>query len=208
MVEAAGIRHVGGPTSRDMVAGAHGAAHTCTWTHTKTGIVLSAIWASACWNGEKSTTHGGRHLACTSTADPHAKGANVVPPFPRGPFRRGLAQHCRQRRPQNMNMVRVWGGGVYPPDAFFNACDREGSWCGRTSCLHAPWCRTTGASRRTSWQKPRNMSNGWRHHPSLALWCGNNEVERAWTSWGWQDMYNLHGPGQRALGRSVPTPVP
>ena len=40
------------------------------------------------------------------------------------------------------------------------------------------------------------------HHPSLALWCGNNEVERAWKSWGWQDMYELHGPDSARLAEA------
>ena len=28
-----------------------------------------------------------------------------------------------------------------------------------------------------------------KHHPSLALWCGNNESEEGWGNWGWQKQY-------------------
>ena len=38
-----------------------------------------------------------------------------------------------------------------------------------------------------------NMVNQLSSHPSLLIWCGNNEIEVAWKNWGWQQKYGLHG---------------
>lgn len=124
-----------------------------------------------------------------------ARGANVVPPdfhqTQDATLWKTLAEHARNA---NMNMVRVWGGGVYPPDAFFEACDEQGLLVWQDfmfACAMVPDDNSfTENVKRETEQQVRRLT----HHPSLALWCGNNEVERAWQSWGWQDMYDLHGP--------------
>lgn len=79
----------------------------------------------------------------------------------------------------NMNMLRVWGGGVYESEAFYDACDREGVLVWQDfpfSCSEAPelpWfiaevkAEAALALRRL------------RRHASLALWCGNNENQMA-----------------------------
>ena len=101
-----------------------------------------------------------------------------------------------------MNMVRVWGGGVYPPDAFFNACDREGILVWQDFMFACAMVPDDGRFTKNVMAEAEQHVQRLRHHPSLALWCGNNEVERAWTSWGWQDMYNLHGPDSVRLAEA------
>ena len=132
-----------------------------------------------------------------------ARGANVVPPdfhqTQNPALWKTLAQ---QARDANMNMVRVWGGGVYPPDAFFDACDASGLLVWQDfmfACAMVPGDKDfTQNVRQEAEEQVRRLT----HHPSLALWCGNNEVERAWESWGWQDMYKLHGPDSARLAEA------
>ncbi len=78
----------------------------------------------------------------------------------------------------NMNMLRVWGGGVYEDDAFYDACDELGicvwqefMFGGGYSPVADPGFRSTVAA------EARDQIRRLRHHPCIALWCGNNEME-------------------------------
>ena len=87
----------------------------------------------------------------------------------------------------NFNMIRVWGGGVYPDDRFYDLCDENGLivWqdfmfaC--SAYLLSPDFETS--VRGEIWDNIIRLRN----HPSLGLWCGNNEIESAWVGWGWPD---------------------
>jgi beta-mannosidase len=76
----------------------------------------------------------------------------------------------------NMNMLRVWGGGVYEDDRFFEACDRLGIMVWHDfafACAaypdHLDWfCESARAEAEDNVRRLRN-------HPSLVFWCGNNE---------------------------------
>jgi beta-mannosidase len=78
----------------------------------------------------------------------------------------------------NMNMLRVWGGGYYESDEFYNACDENGILVWQDFCF---------ACSSYPFDDPRFLENlhqevidnvrRLRHHPSLALWSGNNENE-------------------------------
>jgi len=85
----------------------------------------------------------------------------------------------------NMNMLRVWGGGYYPEDLFYNLCDRYGLlvWqdfmfaCG----IYPADADFFENFRVEAIENVRRL----RHHAALALWCGNNEMEQGWCDWGW-----------------------
>jgi beta-mannosidase len=119
-----------------------------------------------------------------------AKGANVVPPhsykfYEIGPWKT-LAEEARL---SNMNMLRVWGGGIYPPNAFFDACDSLGILVWQDfmfACTMYPWDEgfTTNVRKEVEQQIVRLKG-----HPSLALWCGNNEVDEGWRNWGWAKQF-------------------
>lgn len=90
----------------------------------------------------------------------------------------------------NMNMLRVWGGGVYADDAFYEACDQNGILVWQDfmfACAMYP-----GDS--TFLQNVQNevIDNVTRlqNHACIALWCGNNENDEGWHNWGWQKQYN------------------
>ncbi|NMA97578.1 MAG: glycoside hydrolase family 2 protein, partial [Phyllobacteriaceae bacterium] len=76
----------------------------------------------------------------------------------------------------NMNMLRVWGGGQYEPDYFYDLCDELGILIWHDfmfSCMSYPSNREFLASVETEiTQQVRRLS----HHASIALWCGDNEV--------------------------------
>ena len=124
-----------------------------------------------------------------------ARGANVVPPnFHQTQDAERWKRLAHQARDAHMNMVRVWGGGVYPPDAFFEACDELGLLVWQDFMFACAMVPDDDEFKENVRLEAQEQVRRLTHHPSLALWCGNNEVERAWESWGWQDMYNVHGP--------------
>lgn len=89
----------------------------------------------------------------------------------------------------NMNMLRVWGGGVYPDDEFYKLCDRFGILVWQDFMFANSM--VPGDSLFIENVKEEIIENvkNIRNHPSLAIWCGNNEVEEGWFNWGWQNPF-------------------
>jgi len=88
--------------------------------------------------------------------------------------------------PAHFNMLRVWGGGIYPPDYFFDVCDSLGimvwqdfMFAGTTYPYSDEFLNNV---RKEAIQQVVHYQN----HPSLAIWCGNNEVSEGYVNWGWQ----------------------
>ena len=110
-----------------------------------------------------------------------AKGANWIPIdsfIPRGK-KLGLYQmNLNQAKKANMNMIRVWGGGIYEDDLFYDKCDELGILVWQDfpfACAVYPYHEEfVDNVKEEAIQNIKRI----RHHPSLALWCGNNEVEQ------------------------------
>jgi beta-mannosidase len=86
----------------------------------------------------------------------------------------------------NMNMLRVWGGGIYPPNEFFAACDNLGILVWQDfmfACSMYPWDNNFIEN---VTQEANEQIHRMRRYSSLALLCGNNEIEEGWHNWGWQ----------------------
>lgn len=120
-----------------------------------------------------------------------AKGANWIP----GDAILGRMGEQRYRQlleasaGANMNMLRVWGGGVYEPDIFYDICDELGI-CVWQDFMYA--CSTYPVNNqeflRNVEQETRDTIRRIRHHACLALWCGNNELEMMNVGQGgWED---------------------
>lgn len=95
----------------------------------------------------------------------------------------------------NMNMLRVWGGGVYEADVFYELCDEYGIMVWQDfmfACSMYP-----GDERFLQSVRAEAIDNvkRLRNHPSIVLWCGNNEIDSAWAhydenaGWGWKKQY-------------------
>lgn len=117
------------------------------------------------------------------------KGANYIPssslPFeiPDSTFPKLAAQ-------LNMNMLRVWGGGVYAGDAFYSACDREGILVWQDLMFACAMYPGDDAFLQNVKQEVTEQALRLRDHPCLALWCGNNESNEGWHNWGWQKQFS------------------
>ncbi len=89
------------------------------------------------------------------------------------------------------NMVRVWGGGYYESDYFYDLCDRLGLLVWQDfafACAGYP-LDDSAYLENVKGEVVANVRR-LRHRASLALWCGNNEIETAWDSWGWNTPEN------------------
>ncbi len=88
----------------------------------------------------------------------------------------------------NYNMIRVWGGGFYPDDYFYETCDRLGLLVWQ-DFMFACSVYDTSDKNFLDTVKQEIICNvkRIRNHPCIALWCGNNEIESAWQYWGLPD---------------------
>ena len=94
----------------------------------------------------------------------------------------------------NMNMLRVWGGGVYEADFFYQLCDVKGiliwqdfmfacaMYPGDEAFLENIKQEAIENVKEEAEQQVKRLRN----HSSIALWCGNNENAEGWKRWGWQ----------------------
>ena len=108
-----------------------------------------------------------------------AMGADYIPEdsiFPRiTPERtRKLLEDCTEA---HYNTIRVWGGGYYPDDDFFDACDELGLMVWQDCMFACAVYVLTPAFEKNITEEIRQNVRRLRHHASLALWCGNNEME-------------------------------
>ena len=129
------------------------------------------------------------------------KGADFIPPsvFPASISEKDWINQVEQMSKANFNMVRIWGGGFYPDDVFYKACDEKGimvwqdfmfacaMYPGDSSFLHT-------VENEFNYQIPRISA-----HPSVVLFNGNNEVDVAWKNWGFQSQYKLSDSEQETI---------
>lgn len=92
-----------------------------------------------------------------------------------------LLESCRRA---HFNCVRVWGGGYYPSDAFYDLCDEKGLIVWQDLMYACNVYDVTDAFAENCRQETYDNVRRLRHHASLGLWCGNNEIESAWDHWG------------------------
>ncbi|HUA80751.1 MAG TPA: glycoside hydrolase family 2 protein [Dyella sp.] len=113
------------------------------------------------------------------------KGADMIP-FDSFPTRATDAQMERvlqSARDANMNMVRIWGGGYYMPDRFYELTDRLGLLVWQDFMFGGAIPPHDTAFVDNTRIEAIEQVKRLRDHPSIALWCGNNEVQTGWDSW-------------------------
>jgi len=120
------------------------------------------------------------------------KGANIIPLDHFVPRVTDSLNHLLviNAKNANMNMLRVWGGGVYGDDAFYNACDANGILVWQDFMFACAMYPGDAHFLENIKQEVINNVTRLQNHPSLALWCGNNENDEGWHNWGWQKQFN------------------
>ncbi len=111
-----------------------------------------------------------------------AKGADVIP-FDSFPTRVTTAQYRRvleSAKAANMNMIRHWGGGYYETDEFYAFCDELGIMIWQDFMFGNEWQPGTYAFKENVALEAEDQIKRLREHPSIVLWCGNNETEASW----------------------------
>ncbi len=128
-----------------------------------------------------------------------AKGANWIPADSLLPrlTRDDYYAQIRLAQKANMNMLRIWGGGIYEDPAFYDACDEMGIMVWQDfmyACAQYPdemdWFQELAR------EEARQVLVTLRNHPSIVLWCGNNE-----NNWGFDEWW--HNGVPKYLGNYV-----
>ncbi|MDR2010812.1 MAG: hypothetical protein LBQ22_10055 [Bacteroidales bacterium] len=122
-----------------------------------------------------------------------AKGANWIPAdyFNGRNSYSNYKQLLELAKDANFNMLRVWGGGIYENDEFYNICDSLGIMIWQDFMFA---CAMYPADEKFSGNVEEEVAyqvNRLFNHPSVVLWCGNNEVSNGWFDWGWQKQFDL-----------------
>lgn len=86
----------------------------------------------------------------------------------------------------NFNMLRIWGGGIYESDKFYDLCDENGILVWQDFMFACAMFPGDEAFLDNIKQEATDNIKRLRNHPSIALWCGNNEILAAWFGWGWK----------------------
>ncbi len=114
-----------------------------------------------------------------------AKGANLIP-FDSFPSRVTVARYreiLQAARDANMNMVREWGGGIYESDDFYDLCDELGLMVWQEFIFGGDMVPGDLAFQDNVRKEAIQQVKRLRDHPSIVLWCGNNEIEAGWQAW-------------------------
>lgn len=122
------------------------------------------------------------------------KGANWVPPsmLPGGDTRGTYEALLRQCKDAGFNLLRVWGGGNAPKDEFFELCDEMGLLVWQEFPLACARYGDEDDYLRVLDEEARSIVYRLRHHPSLAIWCGGNELFCPWSGMTDQDAALRH----------------
>ncbi len=115
------------------------------------------------------------------------RGTNLKPMHPLASEADKKTRECKaleHAKALNCNMVRVWGGGIYEDEVFYDWCDRNGMmvWQDFMFACEVPptdedFCKLVAA-------ETEQVIKRYRNHPSLAIWCGDNEddISMTWTA--------------------------
>ncbi|MDP3435661.1 MAG: glycoside hydrolase family 2 protein [Bacteroidales bacterium] len=91
----------------------------------------------------------------------------------------------------NMNMIRVWGGGVYEKEIFYELCSRSGILVWQdfmfACAMYPPDDNFAQSVKREAQYQIKRLRN----YPALAMWCGNNESNEGWHNWQWQKSHKI-----------------
>ena len=132
------------------------------------------------WVTRRKDEWGESFSHCVNGVDIFAMGADYIPED--NLLARTNPQRTRQlledAKAAHMNCVRVWGGGHYPEDWFYDACDELGILVWQDFMFACASYELTEKFEENIVAEFVDNIRRLRHHASLALWCGNNELEQ------------------------------
>jgi beta-mannosidase len=160
----------------------------------------------------KSVRTGLRSIKLVRTPDKHgssfyfelnnvpvfAKGANHIPndsfftEVTTERYRHEIASAAES----NFNILRVWGGGIYEQDVFYELCDEYGIMVWQDFMFACSMYPGDQAFLDNVRGEAEDNVRRLRNHASIVLWCGNNEIDGAWSQydedagWGWKKLYS------------------
>ncbi|WP_343694271.1 glycoside hydrolase family 2 protein [Flavobacterium sp.] len=144
----------------------------------------------------------------------YMKGANYIPSdaFLSRVTKKDYEKIILSAKEANMNMLRVWGGGIYEDDYFYDLCDKYGINVWQDFMFAGTMVPGDKAFFDNVKAEVQYQVKRLRHHPSIVLWCGNNESDEAFKNWGWmknfkiskQDSTRLWNDYKRLFHDSIP----
>ena len=134
------------------------------------------------------------------------RGANWIPddPFPMRVTRERYEQRISDMLEVNINGIRVWGGGIYESEDFYNFCDEEGIVVWQDflfACAAYPETQEMFEEvQLEATEAVRRLGS----HASLVLWCGGNECIEGFQHWGWQETLAGRPWGETFYKETIP----
>jgi beta-mannosidase len=121
-----------------------------------------------------------------------AKGANWVPAdhFPERATPETYRRLISEAEFAGMNMLRVWGGGIYEDDLFYTLCDSSGIMVWQDFMFACGMYPGSPPFLSNVAQEAQEQLLRLANHPAIVLWCGNNEVSEGWHRWGWSTRFS------------------
>lgn len=145
---------------------------------------------------ELDTTNGAFTFVVNNT-HVFVTGANYIPESAFGPLSIFDSAYSINQRHQRffqfneagVNMLRIWGGGLYADEEFLDYCDMAGIMVWQDFPFACGMYPGDKNFLYTVQEEAIEQVKRMRNHPSVALWCGNNENDEGWFNWGWQKQY-------------------
>ena len=131
----------------------------------------------------------------------YAKGANYVPEEMIETWINAdnTLKLLQMAKDVHFNMLRVRGGGIYPSDDFFNICDSLGILVWEDFMYAGSMYPFDEAFLENARIEAEEQVKRLASHPSLALWCGGNEISEGYYNWGWQQSLNWSEEDDKAI---------
>lgn len=131
----------------------------------------------------------------------YAKGANYVPEEMIETWINpdNTQKLLKMAQEAHFNMLRVWGGGLYPTDDFFNSCDSLGILVWEDFMYAGTMYPYDEAFLDNAKAEALEQVKRLASHPSLALWCGGNEIAEGYYNWGWQQSLQWSEEDDQAI---------
>ena len=122
-------------------------------------------------------------------------GANWIPAdvFPQRVTKKDYHLLLTSAKAAGINMLRVWGGGIYEADHFYQLCDSLQIMVWQDFMFANAMYPFKGELVQNIKAEVRDQVQRLSKYDCIVVWCGNNEIEEGWRHWGWQESFQMHG---------------